>query len=95
MSTALSVNTLVVLPALVTAASDRAEIRFVEFFAGQIRNPHTRRAYSRAVGEFLTWCASAGGCEISDRPSQVRRLIRLRRYFPRPKRRACQRDGGV
>jgi hypothetical protein len=39
------------LPALVTAAGDRAEIRFLEFFAGQIRNPHTRRAYSRAVKE--------------------------------------------
>jgi site-specific recombinase XerD len=48
------------LPALVTAAGDRAEIRFLEFFAGQIRNPHTRRAYSRAVSDFLTWCADAG-----------------------------------
>jgi len=48
------------LPALVTAAGDRAEIRFLEFFAANIRNPHTRRAYSRAVGDFLTWCADAG-----------------------------------
>ncbi|MDB5395262.1 MAG: integrase [Rhodospirillales bacterium] len=48
------------LPALVTAAGSRAEIRFLEFFAGQIRNPHTRRAYSRAVGAFLTWCSDAG-----------------------------------
>jgi site-specific recombinase XerD len=48
------------MPALVTAAGDRAEIRFLEFFAANIRNPHTRRAYSRAVGEFLTWCADAG-----------------------------------
>ena len=45
---------------LVTAAGESAGIRFLEFFAGQIRNPHTRRAYSRAVGEFLTWCADAG-----------------------------------
>ena len=27
-----------------------------EFFSAQIRNPHTRRAYSHAVREFLAWC---------------------------------------
>jgi site-specific recombinase XerD len=48
------------LPALVAAAGDRASVRFLEFFAGQIRNPHTRRAYARAVGEFLAWCESVG-----------------------------------
>jgi site-specific recombinase XerC len=35
-------------------------MRFLEFFAANIRNPHTRRAYYRAAEEFLTWCASAG-----------------------------------
>jgi site-specific recombinase XerC len=53
------------LPALVTAAGDQAEIRFLEFFAAQIRNPNTRRAYSRAVGEFLTWCQYAGVASIA------------------------------
>ena len=53
------------LPPLVTAAGDQAEIRFLEFFAGQIRNPNTRRAYSRAVGEFLTWCQYAGVASIA------------------------------
>src|SRR5271155_5095688 len=48
------------LPAPIASAGDRASIRFLEFFAANIRNPHTRRAYSRAVGEFLTWCADAG-----------------------------------
>jgi site-specific recombinase XerD len=48
------------LPALVIATGERASLRFLEFFAGQIRNPHTRRAYSRAVGEFLAWCQDAG-----------------------------------
>jgi site-specific recombinase XerC len=48
------------LPALVTAAGERAEIRFLEFFASNIRNPHTRRAYSRAVADFLAWCEGAG-----------------------------------
>jgi site-specific recombinase XerD len=35
-------------------------MRFIEFFAANIRNPHTRRAYYRAAEEFLSWCASAG-----------------------------------
>jgi site-specific recombinase XerD len=48
------------LPALVAAAGEHASIRFLEFFAANIRNPHTRRAYARAADEFLAWCASAG-----------------------------------
>ena len=35
-------------------------MRFLEFFAANIRNPHTRRAYYRAAEKFLAWCASAG-----------------------------------
>ena len=38
-----------IVPALVAAAGDRAGLRFLEFFAAGIRNPHTRRAYARAV----------------------------------------------
>lgn len=52
-------------PALVTAAGDRAGIRFLEFFASNIRNPNTRRAYAHAVGEFLAWCAQAGVTSIT------------------------------
>ena len=48
------------LPALVAAAGERAGMRFLEFFAANIRNPHTRRAYYRAADEFLGWCASVG-----------------------------------
>ena len=44
------------LPTLVAAAGERAGVRFLEFFASTIRNPHTRRAYARAVGDFLAWC---------------------------------------
>jgi hypothetical protein len=47
-------------PELVAAAGERAGTRFLEFFAANIRNPHTRRAYARAADEFLAWCASAG-----------------------------------
>jgi hypothetical protein len=35
------------LPALIAAAGERAGMRFLEFFAANIRNPHTRRAYAR------------------------------------------------
>jgi len=45
-----------VVPALIAAAGDRASIRFLEFLASTIRNPHTRRAYGRAVADFLAWC---------------------------------------
>lgn len=48
------------MPALITAAGERASRRFLEFFAANIRNPHTRRAYSRAVADFLTWCDEHG-----------------------------------
>jgi site-specific recombinase XerD len=52
-------------PALVIAAGDRAGIRFLEFFASAIRNPHTRRAYARAAGDFLAWCSGAGVTSIT------------------------------
>jgi site-specific recombinase XerD len=55
-----------VVPDLIAAAGDRASIRFVEFFASNIRNVHTRRAYSRAVSDFLSWCASTGVASIAD-----------------------------
>ncbi|ANB78121.1 integrase (plasmid) [Paraburkholderia phytofirmans OLGA172] len=53
------------LPVVVAAAGERAGIRFLEFFASAIRNPHTRRAYARAVGDFLAWCAGAGVTSIT------------------------------
>jgi site-specific recombinase XerD len=48
------------LPALVTAAGDRAQVRFLEFFAATIRNANTRRAYARAITDFLAWCEGRG-----------------------------------
>ncbi|MFM0472308.1 tyrosine-type recombinase/integrase [Paraburkholderia strydomiana] len=52
-------------PVLVTAAGERAGVRFLEFFASAIRNPHTRRAYARGASDFLTWCAGAGVTSIT------------------------------
>lgn len=48
------------LPALIAIAGKSAKTRFVEFFTANIRNPNTRRAYGRAVNEFLTWCHDVG-----------------------------------
>jgi hypothetical protein len=45
--------TSVTLPALVAAAGAHPSMRFLEFFAANIRNPHTRRADARAADEFL------------------------------------------
>ena len=36
------------LPAVVAGSGDQATLRFLEFFAAAIRNPHTRRAYARS-----------------------------------------------
>nr|WP_304665389.1 tyrosine-type recombinase/integrase [Pseudomonas tremae] len=45
---------------MIVVAGESAQIRFVEFFTANIRNPHTRRAYARAVNEFLSWCQGVG-----------------------------------
>ncbi len=54
------------LPALIATADHRAQLRFLEFFAANIRNPHTRRAYARAASEFLAWCEACGVASIVD-----------------------------
>ena len=56
----LVVPTPAVLPALVSAAGERASLRFLEFFAVTIRNEHTRRAYVRITAAFLAWCEDHG-----------------------------------
>jgi hypothetical protein len=43
MNELISINAVPVLPALVVGVSDRADIRFLEFFAANICNSHTRR----------------------------------------------------
>ena len=53
------------LPALF-APDPNAVRRFLEFFAANIRNPHTRRAYARAAAEFANWCETAEIRELRD-----------------------------
>jgi site-specific recombinase XerD len=54
-----------IVPALY-AASPKAAHRFLEFFAANIRNVNTRRAYFRAVREFSSWCVTNDITEIID-----------------------------
>jgi integrase/recombinase XerC len=54
------------IPTIVVAAGGHAQTRFWEFFAANIRNRHTRRAYAQAVREFLSWCERAGVASITD-----------------------------
>jgi site-specific recombinase XerD len=45
--------------------------RYVEFFAANVRNPHTRRAYARACGRFFAWCEDRGLALTPTRPFDV------------------------
>jgi site-specific recombinase XerD len=58
-------------PALIADLGEQASWRFVEFFAANIRNPHTRRAYARACGHFFDWCETRGLTLTSIRPFDV------------------------
>jgi integrase/recombinase XerD len=44
------------MPSLVVQAGSGARFAWDELFSAEIRNPHTRRAYSHAVRQFLAWC---------------------------------------
>lgn len=52
------------LPAIIRRAGPNAVFAAQEFFSGLIRNPHTRRAYMKAVGDFLEWSGKHGGGEL-------------------------------
>ena len=43
------------IPAIIADAGERVGKRFIEFFTATIRNGITRRAYARAVSDFLAW----------------------------------------
>jgi integrase/recombinase XerD len=53
-------------PALIAVLDDCAAYRFFEFFTAQIRNSNTRRAYARAVHEFLAWCEAHDAGSIAE-----------------------------
>jgi site-specific recombinase XerD len=43
-------------PVIIARAGEQTSQRFLEFFAANIRNVNTRRAYALAVGRFCGWC---------------------------------------
>jgi len=55
-------------PALIAGAGEQAGWRYVEFFAANIGNPHTRRAYARACQLFFAWCEERGLTLTAIRP---------------------------
>jgi site-specific recombinase XerD len=58
-------------PALIAEAGEQAGWRYVEFFAANIRNPHTRRAYARACARFFAWAEEHGLALDGIRPFHV------------------------
>ena len=60
-----------IVPALIVAAGDQAGWRYVDFFAANINNPNTRRAYARACGQFFGWCDDRGLTLATIRPTDV------------------------
>ena len=60
----------------VTKSGERATHRALEFFAVNIRNRHTRRAYMRGAQDFVGWRRRAGVALIADvQPSHVASYI--------------------
>ena len=60
------------------ASGEHATLRFLEFFAANIRNPHTRRAYARALADFMAWCGDAGVRSITQvQPLHVAAWVEL------------------
>ena len=60
-----------VVPAVIAALGDQASWRYIEFFAANIRNPNTRRAYARACSRFFGWCEDRGLTLTAIRPFDV------------------------
>lgn len=78
MSGLIHVPSTVALPAMVARSGERAQVRFLEFFTAQIRNPHTRRAYARAAAEFFAWIESVGVASLPQvQPIHVAAWIEL------------------
>lgn len=59
------------LPRLIADAGDDAIARFLEFFAANIRNPNTRKAYLRNALAFLRWCEARDVADLK----QIRPFI--------------------
>src|SRR5580693_6366474 len=63
------------LPELVERAGGAARFAWEEFFYAEHHNPHTQRAYERAVRRFLSWCEGQGVELIGVTPGMVGQYI--------------------
>ncbi len=63
--TSLVPDTRLTCPVLIASVGEHASYRFLEFFTARIRNPHTRRSYGCAVGDFLAWLEQRGVTDIT------------------------------
>jgi len=60
------------------APDQKSARHFLEFFAANIRNPNTRRAYFRNVWQFADWCSAQGFDELLDiEPIHVAAYVEL------------------
>lgn len=50
----------IAMPTIIAASGENTCRQFIEFFAVNIRNPNTRKAYYRGIGNFLNWCGARG-----------------------------------
>ena len=64
-------DTYIVPRLIIAAGGDEAGWRYVEFFAAQLNNDHTRRAYARACSRFFAWCEQRGLTLAAIRPFDV------------------------
>ena len=73
-------------PAPLYAATPKAKRRVAEFFATQINNDHTRKAYLNAARRFSAWCAEMGVEELSSvEPIHIAAFVkRLEKDFSSP-----------
>src|SRR6266446_5078151 len=55
-----TIESSLVVPAMIADAGDRAARRFLNFFAASIGNDNTRIAYYRAVCSFFAWLEQHG-----------------------------------
>jgi len=62
-------------PSWVSQAGDAACFAFEEFFHGQIRNHHTRKAYLHALRVFSVWCQERGIELVHVMPGHVGRYL--------------------
>jgi site-specific recombinase XerD len=67
------------MPRLVEVSGARACEYFLEFFNVGLPNPHTRRAYARAIDEFMSWCDQVGLSSLAAvRPLHVAGWVDMR-----------------